>query len=256
MIIRDAFSRRSFLALLAAAPAARRAHGSFPARWFPLQPCLRASNILPRAFRTPSIVFTLAWLLASAQPGVQAQVNVLTYHNDNTRTGQNLSESTLTPANINPTQFGRLFSYSIDGYAYAQPLYMSNLAVPGQGNRNVVFVAPEHDSGYAFDADGNSPGQLWKTSFINPSAGVTPVPQPDVLNADIVPEIGITGTPVIDQTSGTLYVVAKTKETGTGQPHYVQRLHALDVTTRAEKFAGPVLIGDTIFSPPPQPDQT
>jgi hypothetical protein len=217
-----------------------------------LQPCLRASNTLLRAFRTPSIVFTLAWLLASAQPSVQAQVYVLTYHNDNTRTGQNLHESTLTPANINPTQFGRLFSYSIDGYAYAQPLYMSNLAVPGQGNRNVVFVATEHDSVYAFDADGNSPGQLWKTSFINPSAGVTPVPQPDVLNADIVPEIGITGTPVIDQASGTLYVVARTKETGTGQPHYVQKLHALDVTTGAEKFGGPVLIGDTIFNPPPE----
>src|SRR5439155_2383215 len=120
-------------------------------------------------------------------------------------------ETILTPANVNSTNFGNLFNYAVDGYTFAQPLYVPNLTIAG-GSHNVVFAATEHDSVYAFDADGG--GQLWQRSFIIAANGVTSVPQPDVISGDIVPEIGITGTPVID--GNIMYVVAKTKEVVAG----------------------------------------
>jgi hypothetical protein len=174
-------------------------------------------------------------------------VSVLTYHNDNFRDGLNNQETILTPANVNSTNFGRLYNVSVDGYVYAQPLYMPNVTIGGQ-THNVVFIATEHDSVYAFDANNPSNGPLWQTSFINPSAGVTTVPSADTNTTDIVPEVGITGTPVIDGTTGTLYVVAKTKENPSGgtNPDYVQRLHALDITTGADKMPA-VVIGDTQY---------
>src|SRR5262249_15743216 len=125
-----------------------------------------------------------------------------------------------------------------------QPLYVSRLFLSGQGTHNVVFVATQHDSVYAFDADGG--GVLWQRSFIDLAAGVTTVPTADVISRDLVPEIGITGTPVIDAETRFLYVVVKTKEMVDGVAHYVQRVHALDLATGVDAIPA-VNIGDTTF---------
>jgi hypothetical protein len=173
---------------------------------------------------------------SSASVYISNYGGVFTHHNDNARTGQNLGETVLTPANVNSGSFGKLFSYNLDGLSMASPLYVAGVNIGGT-LRNVVYVATQHNTVYAFDADGRSSTPLWQRSFLG--SGVTTVPASDTGECcDIAPEIGITGTPVIDQASGTLYVVAKTKE-GTA---YRQRLHALDIATGAEKFGGPVLI--------------
>jgi hypothetical protein len=180
--------------------------------------------------------------LEEIEPRVLLSTNVLTWHNDNARDGLNPNETILTPANVSPTTFGKLFTYPVDGYVYAQPLYMANVPIAGQGIHNVVFVATEHDSVYAFDADGLNPTPLWHTSFIDPMHGITTVASGDVNTGDIVPEIGITGTPVINPNNNMLYVVAKTKEMVNGNATFVQRLHVLDITTGLESPLGPVVI--------------
>ncbi len=173
--------------------------------------------------------------LTCAAPSA-AQVSVLTYHNDNGRTGQNQAETVLTPANVNSSAFGQLYNFAVDGKVDAQPLVVSALNVPGAGPRNVVFAATEHDSLYAFDAVTGT--QYWHISLIG--AGET---TSDDRGCDqVVPEIGITSTPAIDLKAGphgTIYVVAMTKD-GSGGYHH--RLHAIDLTTGAEQFGGPVEI--------------
>jgi hypothetical protein len=182
---------------------------------------------------------------ATAPLTVTPYAGTLTYKNDNLRTGQNLSETVLTSGNVNANQFGKLFSYPVDGYVFAQPLYVPSVNIPNQGVHNVIYVATEHDSVYAFDADNLTPGvPLWQTSFINPAGGVTTVPKADVEGpgSDITPEIGITPTPVIDVASNAIFVLARTKEVSGSTTSYVQRLHALDLTTGMELVNSPVVI--------------
>ena len=191
-----------------------------------------------------------------------AGVNVLTQQNDNMRSGANLSETVLTPANVNASQFGKQFDHDVDGYVYAQPLVMTGVNITvgtNKGTHNVVFIATEHDSVYAFDADNNTgpnSDPLWKTSFIDPTNGITTVPADgngganDVGSTDIVPEIGITSTPVIDAATGTLYVLSKTKFTdpnNSATVSYHQHLHALDVRSGLDKPGSPVEIKATVF---------
>jgi hypothetical protein len=186
----------------------------------------------------------LAWACCTT-----AQINVLTGHNDNARTGLNPNEALLNTTNVNIYGFGKIFSRPVDGPIYAQPLYVSNLPIPDKGTHNVVFVATMHDSVYAFDADSNTGSNappLWQKSFINPAAGVSVPTATDVGAGQdcstFVGEVGIVGTPAIDIASGTLYVVARTKENVGPSVFQVHRLHALDIATGNERSNSPVVI--------------
>jgi len=178
-------------------------------------------------------------------PAVQGQgfTGVFTQHNDNARTGQNLNETVLTTANVNSTKFGKIFSYPVDGQVYAQPLYVPNVSIPNHGVHNVLYVATENDTLYAFDADGLAPNILWQVSFINLANGITTI---NCITTRIVcnvyPITGITSTPVIDPNSNTIYVLVRTQENNSS----VQRLHALDIATGFEKFGGPVVIAAVV----------
>jgi hypothetical protein len=166
-----------------------------------------------------------------------AGTDVTTYHNDIARTGQNITETKLTQANVNSTTFGLLRNLTVDGKVDAEPLYLSQLSVAGSAY-NVVFVVTEHDSVYAFDSDTGA--QLWKVSLLG--AGETT--SDDRGCGQVTPEIGITATPVIDRMAGAhgiLYAVAMSKNGST----YFQRLHALDITTGAELEGGPVVVQAT-----------
>jgi hypothetical protein len=185
------------------------------------------------------LVLLLSLVLAF---GAQAQVDVLTYRNNLARSGANLEETTLTPANVDVSRFGKLFSQAVDGQVYAQPLYLSALAIPDEGVHDVVFVATEHNSIYAFDADsgsGANTAPLWHVNLTDRAAGETTVSAAQAMNCpSITPEIGITGTPVIDPTTGTLYVISATMR---GESFF-HRLHALDVATGAERPGSPVTV--------------
>lgn len=182
-----------------------------------------------------------AALFLLAAPGV-AQITTSQY--DNARTGANLHESTLTPRNVNSKTFGKLGAFKVDGPVYAQPLYVPGVEISGNGKRNVLFVATEHDSVYAFDADRPGSAPLWQVSLL--ASGTEPLRAGDVHCPFIRPEVGITSTPVIDMATGTLYVLARTMTRhALSSNQYMQHLHALAITTGAEKFGGPKLITAT-----------
>ena len=159
------------------------------------------------------------------------------HHNDVARTGQNLQEYALTPSTVSSGSFGKRWSCTLDGTVYAQPLYVANLSIGG-GTHNVLFVETMHDSIYAFDADNPGCVTYWQESFINPGAGITPISSSDVGCDVSQPEFGISGTPAIDLNAQTIYFVAMTKENGS----FVQRLHALNFVTGAERAHSPAVI--------------
>src|SRR5690349_8000275 len=193
---------------------------------------------LTHSFAGACIFLTLFTKIIPAQP------NVLTHHYDNNRAGANTQETVLTPSNVNSSQFGLLYNYSVDGSVYAQPLYVKALQIPGKGTHDVLFIATMNDKLYAFDANTNS-APLWVRDFTNPGAGVTAIPITDIVGTNtlnIVGNVGIDGTPVINLTTMTMYVDVRTKENGS----YVPRLHAIDITTGADKSGSPVLIQGSV----------
>jgi hypothetical protein len=183
-------------------------------------------------------MIAFAWASVVAAQMTTSQV-------DNARTGANLNETTLTLQNVNPQRFGKLFTLAVDGDVYAQPLFVPGVEIPGKGRHDVLFVATEHDSVYAFDAYGNPGAPLWQVSLLKPDE--TPVTESDAQCFFITPEVGITSTPVIDTRSGTLYVLARSRNSHLlSANEYHQRLHALAITNGVEKFGGPVEIAASV----------
>ena len=183
----------------------------------------------------------------SATLAVTDLPGVFTSHNNLARDGTNTKEYVLTPSVVNSATFGKLFSCSTDGVVYTQPLWVPNVSF-GADKHNAVLAATEHDSVYAFDADRAPCVTLWQASMLDSVHGASPgeitVPLADLFGVDDVqPEVGITGTPVIDPSSSTLYVVSKSEDSSGG---FHQRLHALDLSTGSEKFGGPTEISASI----------
>ncbi|HEY7404359.1 MAG TPA: pyrrolo-quinoline quinone [Candidatus Angelobacter sp.] len=226
-----------------------------------LQWVTRGLQFLGSSFSDVAIILLLAGLMAgcggvghstsdsgsgpsptpTATPVTTAPSGYLTWKNDNGRTGLQANETALTPANVNATQFGLKFSVPVDGWIYAQPLYVAGVTIGG-AKHNVVFVATEHDTVFAFDADAAGP-PLWTKSFLGP--GITTVQTSGNHDIPMQPEAGITGTPVIDASAGTIFVAAQTVENGI----FMNKLHALDVTSGAERPGSPVELTDGAFDP-------
>jgi hypothetical protein len=180
---------------------------------------------------------------------VHAGVDVPMHHNDANHTGANLAETQLTPSNVNSAQFGKLWDYEVDSEVYAQPLIVQNVTIPGLGTHDVVIVATMNNTVYAFDADNNLGANvqpLWQTNFNDPAAGIVPPRTANLFgsstNIDPLTPVGIVSTPVIDLTTNTIYVVSRTVQNGI----YGYQLHALDLTTGADRTGSPVSISASV----------
>ena len=161
------------------------------------------------------------WFATSSYAGT------LTYHNDNMGTGQNLDETVLTPANVNSSSFGQVLSFPLDGFTFASPFYVPHVDIPGQGVHNVVYIATEHDTVYAYDADGQSTTPLWKDGFMIRHMGSQPSRRTTRGETfDIPNEIGITGTPVIDPATNTMYVRRRPSSKSATPVSYAETLYA------------------------------
>ena len=199
---------------------------------------LNLANRAARQLRSAASLKGLLWIAALVMTfaSTARATDVVTYHNDVARTGQNLDETILNPSNVKSSTFGLLFTMPVDGKIDAEPLYLSSVSIPSQGTHNVIYAVTENDSLYAFDADNGS--QLWQVSLLEENE----TPSDDHGCGQISPQIGITSTPVIDRSSGpngTIYVVAMSVDKA---GHYFQRLHALDITTGSEEFGGPTTV--------------
>src|SRR5215472_1481283 len=148
--------------------------------------------------------------VALALGASRGAAQVATSQYDNLRTGATLGEKALTPENVNEKQFGKLGAFQVDGAVYAEPLFLPAVENPGRGKHDVLFVATEHESVYAFDANRPNDPPLWHVSLLDKQRDEETVPARDVECPFIQPEVGITSTPVIDMQSGTLYVLART----------------------------------------------
>jgi hypothetical protein len=192
-----------------------------------------------------ALAITVLALFLTAIPTL-AQITTSQY--DNSRTGATLNERFLTPQNVNAKQFGKLGAFKVDGAVYAQPLFVPSVDLPlHKGRHDLIFIATEHDSVYAFDAYAPNSPPLWQVSLLDKAKGSIPVSEDDAQCPFIRPEIGITSTPVIDIRTGTLYVLARTRiRHAVGANEYFQHLHALAITTGVEKFGGPKLIAASV----------
>jgi uncharacterized protein YjdB len=203
------------------------------ATWTSSAPTIATINSvgLVTAAASGNSTITATYQTKAATAAIAVGANIVTWHNDNLRSGLNSGEGILTPQNVNTQTFGKLFSYQVDAYIYAQPLVVSNLTINGAPH-NVVYVATENDSVYAFDADQYGSGEpLWEVSLLQPA-------EFPISGGAILPISGVTATPAIDLSSNTLYIISTEQLGGVGS----FRLHALDLTTGAEKLGGPVLI--------------